>query len=270
MCRTMPAMKWVDVAGARLAYEDSGRSHGPIILLLNALGTDFGIWDEQRPVLDGSLRLLRFDARGHGKSLIADNGHAGPISLDLLLQDACAVLDAAGVDRAHWCGTSLGGMIALRAAIHAPQRVSRLILANTAAYLPPAEMWQSRVDTVLRDGMEPVAVAAAARWFTPEFIHDQPARVETVTSMVRATRPADYAGCCAAIQTMDQRASLPALRLPTLVIAGARDQGTPVEYAEQLVSQIAGSDLLVLDASHLACIEQAEDFSTAVVDFLRT
>ena len=260
-------MKLIDVAGARLAYEDSGRSHGPVLLLLNALGTDYGIWDEQRAALERSHRLLRFDARGHGTSLAVETAAGGAPSIALLLRDACAVLDAAGVERAYWCGVSLGGMIALRAATLAPQRVARLVLANTAAYLPPAEIWQARIETVLRAGMEPIAAAVAARWFTPDFIRDQATRVAQIVAMVHATRPTEYAACCAAIQSMDQRDSLAAMRVPTLVIAGARDPSTPVEHAELLVSQIAGSNLVVLDASHLSCVEQAEDFSAALVDF---
>ncbi len=260
-------MKMLDVMGARLRFEDSGRSHGPAVLLLNALGTDYGLWDEQRAALERSFRVLRFDARGHGKSIMLEGAPAAA-SIDDLLQDACKVLDAAGVERAHWCGVSLGGMIALRAATTVPQRVVRLVLANTAAHLPPSDAWQARIDTVTREGMAPIAAAVAARWFTPEFISGQGARVECVLDMVRTMQPSGYAACCAAIRDMDQRESLSAVQAPTLVIAGARDPATPPELADLLVSRIPGSDLTVLDASHLSCIEQSEDFSAAVMDFL--
>lgn len=263
-------MKMLDVEGARLAYEDSGRTHGPVVLLLNALGTDWGLWDEQRAALERSFRVLRFDARGHGMSTLAADNVPGTVSIDTLLQDACAVLDAARVERANWAGVSLGGMIALRAAAKLPQRVARLVLANTAAHLPPPELWQTRIETAARDGMGPIADGAAARWFTADFIASHAARVQRVVGMVRATDPAAYAACCAAIRDMDQRDSLVAVVAPTLVIAGTRDPATPVEHAELLASQIPGSDLLVLDCAHLSCIEQAGDFSAALMNFLRT
>jgi 3-oxoadipate enol-lactonase len=262
-------MKMLDVDGARLAYEDSGRNHGPAVLLLNALGTDWGMWDEQRAALERSFRVLRFDARGHGKSTLDDAATPPAWTIDTLVSDACAVLDAVGVERANWCGVSLGGMIALRAGVKRPQRVARLVLANTAAQLGTSESWQERIDGVLKHGTTAVADAIAARWFTPEFIASHGERVEKIVAMVRATRPAAYAACCAAIRDMNQRETLPFVLAPTLVIAGARDPGTTVEHADELHTKIAGADLLVLDASHMSCVEQAEDFSAALLDFLR-
>lgn len=262
-------MKMIDVDGARIAYEDSGRNHGQAVLLLNALGTDWGMWDEQRAALERSFRVLRFDVRGHGKSTLAGSATAPAWNLDTLVSDACAVLDAAGVERANWCGVSLGGMVALRAGVKRPQRVARLVLANTAAQLGTPEGWQERIDTARRHGTASLAEAVAARWFTPEFIASHSERVAKVVAMVRATQPAAYAACCEAIRDADQRETLPFVLAPTLVIAGARDPGTTVEHGEQLHAQITGSDLLVLDASHMACIEQAEDFSAALLDFLR-
>ena len=262
-------MKTIQVDGATLAYEDSGRSHGPAVLLLNALGTDHGLWAEQCAALQRSFRVLRFDARGHGKSTL-DGAAPANWSLDTLVQDACAVLDAAGVERAHWCGVSLGGMVAMHAATQQPQRVARLVLANTAAALPPADMWQSRIDAVRRDGLGAIADGAAARWFTPDFIASKPERVEQVQAMVRACDAGAYAACCAVIRDMDERTRLPQITAPTLVIGATRDPSTPLEHSELLLELIPGADLLVLDASHLSCIEQAEDFSGALLDFLRT
>ena len=263
-------MKMIDVDGARLAYEDSGRTHGPAVLLVNALGTDWGLWDEQHTALEASFRVLRFDLRGHGKSTLTDTATNPLWTIDTLVADACAVLDAVGVEHANWCGVSLGGMVAMRASIKRPQRVSRLVLANTAAQLGTPESWQVRSDAVLAGGMASLAEGVAARWFTPDFIVSHGERVERILQMIRATQPAAYAACCTAIRDMDQRATLPFVQAPTLVIAGARDPGTTVEHAELLVAQIPGADLLVLDASHLSCVEQSEDFSVALLDFFRS
>ena len=149
----------------------------------------------------------------------------------------------------------------MRAAVAAPARVARLVLANTTAHLPPPSMWDERIATVLRVGMGPIAEAVPQRWFTPGFVERSPAVVERIVAMVRATQPRGYAQACAAIRDMDQRSSLGGITAPTLLLAGARDPSTPVEHAEALLEAIPGSDLRVLDASHLSCVEDAESES---------
>ena len=246
----------------------SGRNHAPALLLLNPLGASTEVWSEQRPAFDRLFQVVRLDARGHGASRLPP-GEPAPCAIDDLLADALAVLDALKVHRAHWCGLSLGGMIAMRAAVAAPERIGRLVLANTTAYMPPASMWDERIATVLRAGMGPIADALPQRWFTPGFVDRAPATVERIVAMVRATQPRGYAQACAAIRDMDQRATLGGITAPTLVVAGARDPATPPEYAEALLDGIRGSDLQVLDAAHLSCVEDAGEFTGAVIDFLR-
>jgi 3-oxoadipate enol-lactonase len=259
---------FVERDGVRLHYVVSGRNHAPALLLLHPLGASLEVWSRQMPEFERFFRVVRYDARGHGKSVLPE-GAPEPRSIDDLADDALAVLDALRIERAHWCGQSLGGMVAMSAARRVPRRVTRLVLANTSPFLPPASMWDERIETVRQSGMDPIAEAVPPRWFTPGFIERAPEAVERVVAMVRATQPRGYAEACGAIRDMDQREAIAAITAPTLVITGAQDPATPLEHSEELVARIPGADLVVLDASHLANVEQPEDFTAAVVDFLR-
>jgi 3-oxoadipate enol-lactonase len=261
-------MPLVSRGEAALNVVESGRRHGEAVLLLHALGASVDMWAPQLKALERHFRVLRYDVRGHGRSTWPA-GAPAELTIADLAGDALAVLDAAGVGRAHWCGLSLGGMTAMWAAAEAPHRVGRLVLASTTAHFPPPEVWASRIETVLRDGLEPVAAGVAQRWFTEAFRAAHRDVVERTVAQVRATSPRAYAACCAAVRDMDQRERLGAIRAATLVVAGAADPGTTVEHAEATVARIGGADLLVLDAAHLCNVEQADDFNEALLDFLR-
>lgn len=258
----------IERPSGRLHYEVSGRNHAPTLVLLHPLGSSLGVWDPQMPLFEQFFRVVRFDARGHGKSTLAAGSEASCTLIDLAA-DAIEILDALHIERAHWCGMSLGGAVALQAAIHSPERVQRLVLANTAAHFPPPSMWDERRAVVLGQGLAPLIEAVPQRWFTAAFRAAQPERVEAVLELMRRTQPAGYAAACTALRDADLRSALTGVRAPTLVIAGAQDSATPLERAEELCESISGADLLVLDAAHLSNVEQAEDFSRAVIDFLR-
>ncbi|MEZ5487877.1 MAG: 3-oxoadipate enol-lactonase [Steroidobacteraceae bacterium] len=259
---------FVERDGCRLHYVVSGRNHAPPLLLLHPLGASLDVWAPQLPQLEPHFRVIRCDLRGHGKSEL-DLAPPSPRSMADFAADVLAVLDATRAPRAHWCGLSLGGQIAMWAALHYAARVRRLVLANTAAHLPPASLWEDRIATVLSAGMGPLAEAVPARWFTAGFREREPATVARIVEMLRGTTPRGYADACGALRDTDLREAIAGIALPTLVIAGAQDPSTPVEQAELLIERIAGSDLLVLDAAHLSNVEQPEDFSAAVIDFLR-
>lgn len=274
---------FVERDGARLHYLVSGRTHAPTVLLLHALGSSADAWQAQLPALERAFRVLRIDTRGHGRSGYLD-GATGTSAAVLHRSiadygaDVLAVLDALRIDRAHWCGLSMGGMVAMWAASQEPtaaggaalaQRVGRLVLANTSAHLGPHELWDSRIETVLRDGLAPIADSVGERWFGAEFRAAHPQVVEAAAQRVRDTSPRGYVEACVAIRDMDQCAALAAITVPTLVIAGAQDVATPIEHAEYLVEHIRGADLAVLDAGHMAAAEQPEEFTDLLLDFLQ-
>ncbi len=259
---------FVDREGFRLHYAMSGRNHAPPLLLLHPLGASMDVWAPQLPLLDPYFRVIRYDVRGHGKSELPE-GTPTPRTVADYAADAVAVLDAARAPRAHWVGLSLGGQTAMWAATHHAPRMRRLVLANTGPHLPPAGTWDDRIATALAQGMGPIAEAVPARWFTAGFREREPEAVARTIEMVRGTQPRGYAEACGALRDADLRESLPAILVPTLVIAGAQDVATPVAHSEAMIAAIPGADLLVLDASHLSNVEQPEDFGRALVDFLR-
>ncbi len=259
---------FVEREGFRLHYAMSGRNHAPPLLLLHPLGATMDVWAPQLPQLEPYFRVIRYDVRGHGKSELPA-GEPTPRTLADYADDALAVLDAARVPRAHWVGLSLGGLTAMWAATRHAGRVRRLVLANTAAHLPPASGWDERIAVALSRGMEPMAEALPGRWFTADFRAREPEVVARSVDALRSTSPRGYAEACGALRDADLRESIAAIQAPTLVIAGAQDVATPVEHAEAMIGSIVGSDLLVLDASHLSNVEQPEEFGVALVDFLR-
>jgi 3-oxoadipate enol-lactonase len=256
---------FVDREGFRLHYAMSGRNHAPPLLLLHPLGATMDVWAPQLPQLEPYFRVIRYDVRGHGRSEVPA-GEPTPRTLADYADDA---LDAPPPPRAHWVGLSLGGQTAMWAATRHAGRVRRLVLANTGPHLPPASTWDERIATALSQGMGPIADAVPGRWFTAAFREREPGQVAKTVEMVRGTQPRGYAEACAALRDADLRESLAGIVAPTLIVAGAQDVATPVEHAEAMHAGIPGSDLLVLDASHLSNVEQPEDFGRALVDFLR-
>jgi 3-oxoadipate enol-lactonase len=165
-------------------------------------------------------------------------------------------------------GLSKGGMVGQWLGAHAPERLTRLALANTAAWMGPAQAWQSRIETVMKDGMAAITEAVLDRWFTPGFRDQALGAVTPVRDMLLATPPQGYAGCCAAIRDMDQRGSLSAISVATLVIGGLQDPATPPAKAEEIAAGVADARLVMLDAAHLSNIEQPRAFTAALLEFL--
>lgn len=218
------------------------------------------------PELRRHFRIIRYDTRGHGTS----SAPSGAYSIAELGRDVLGLLDALGLDSDDWCGLSMGGMTGMSLAVNAPRRLKRIVLADTSTHMPPPEQWNDRIRKVMNEGMASIEQAVLDRWFTPEFQARAPEAVAKVRAMIRATPPQGYAGCCAAIRDMDQRETIRGVRAPVLVIAGARDPATLPDHAQLIHQRIAGSKLVSLDAAHLSNIEQAEAFTEAVVDFLKT
>jgi 3-oxoadipate enol-lactonase len=234
-------------------------------MLSNSLGTRLEMWDPQMAALSARYRVLRYDSRGHGRS----DAPQGPYDIGMLAGDACALLDALGIAKVHFCGLSKGGMVGQRLAIDHGSRLASLVLCATAAHLPPAELWNQRIEQTAREGMEPVVDAVTQRWFTEAFRVPPRPELEQVRAMILATPPQGYGGCCAAIRDMDQRAALGAIRTPTLLIAGADDPATTVDVMRGLERGIPGARLVVIpQAAHLVNIEQAERFNATLLGFL--
>lgn len=258
-------MPHATINGIRLYHEISGKADGPTLLLSNSLASNLHMWDPQMQTFHRHFRVVRYDSRGHGRSDAPD----GPYSIDMLTADAVGLLDHLGVARAHFCGLSKGGMVGQRLATLHPERVDRLVLADTAAYMGPADLWEGRIQLAEARGMAGVVDATLERWFTPAFRAHDPGAVARVREMILGTPVAGFVGCCRAIQAMDQRETIAAITAPTLIVVGADDPSTTPDKAREIQERIPHSHLTVLpEAAHLANIEQEALFDAAVIEFL--
>ncbi len=234
------------------------------MLLSHSLGTDMDLWMPQVPALAREFRVIRYDTRGHGRSSVPD----GPYRLADLGADALAVLDACEVQHAHVCGSSLGGLTAMWLAVHAPARVTALVLANTAARIGTSELWSERIRFVLADGVGALAHNIRGRWFTTAFADAHPEVIARFARVLTETSPVGYAGCCAAIAATDLNHVLARIDARTLVIGGVDDPATTPADAERLCAGIRGAQLNLLAAAHLSNVEQPVEFTQAVRRFL--
>lgn len=254
-------MPLAEANGTALFYDVVGPDGAPAVAFANSIGTTLEMWDAQAAALAGRYRVVRFDARGHGRSPVVDT----PITIDTLAADLAGLLDALGIARAHVVGLSLGGMTAQAFASAYPERVNGLVLMATAAYLPGD--WAARGQTVLADGMAAIVDAVMGRWFTPAF-HTAP---EAAASRQRFLDidPRGYAMCCGVIEAMDLRSVLARITAPTLIIAGADDRATPPAMGEEMRAGIAGAELVMLPrAAHILAIEQAAAVNRHLLAFL--
>jgi 3-oxoadipate enol-lactonase/4-carboxymuconolactone decarboxylase len=247
----------VETAAGRLHYRIDGPAEGAPVLLINSLGTTLELWSAQVAAWSRTYRVIRYDARGHGGSSVPP----GEYTLDDLGRDAEAVLDAAGVDTAHVCGISIGGLTAMWLGVNRPLRLRALVIANTAARVGTPERWTERIAKVRTEGMKAIADLAMTNWFTPAFRQREPGIVERFHRMVAACSPEGYAGCCAALRDADLRGVIGGIRARALVVAGDQDPSTPLADAEFIREAIPGSTLLTLNAAHLTNVEAAGSFT---------
>ncbi len=240
---------------------------GPWLTLSHSLAASNAMWDAQLPALTRHFRVLRIDTRGHGRS----SAPPGPYSLEGLADDVHGLFRELGVDRSHWLGMSLGGMIGQTFALKYPGVLTSLVLADTTARGAPnaATMWAERSALARSQGMRGLTESTLARWFTDAFRSAHPEVMARVAAMIGATPVEGYAGCCAAIAQLDVLDRLPSLDIPALVVVGEHDLATPLPMAQAMHERLAGSELLVLrGAAHIGNIEQADAFNAAALSFL--
>jgi 3-oxoadipate enol-lactonase len=241
--------------GLSLHYEISGLTTGPWIVLAHALGADLHMWDEVIPHLENNFRVLRYDARGHGLSTLPPL----PYSIEQLGSDLLNMLDWLSVERVYLCGLSLGGLVGLWLSIHAPQRIVKLVLANTAARIGTREGWNARISDVLALGMAPLAQLALGRWFTPQYRMEHPEEMNRIREMIERTSPQGYIGCCGVLRDTDLRSQLTAVETACLVITGREDPATPPQDGLALHAGLRNS--------HLSAWEQSARFASSILDF---
>ncbi len=256
-------MPVIQADGCPIRVEVAGDEHAPVLMLSNSLGTSLHMWDEQAAEFARHFRLVRYDSRGHGQS----GAPPGPYSIDRLGRDAVAVMDGLDIGKVNFCGLSKGGMVGMWLGANVPERIDRLILSNTACHMPATDLWNQRIATARRDGLSPLVEGIVERWFTKGFREREPNKVAEIRGMLLSTPAEGYAACCEAIRDMDQRESIKRITARTLVICGRHDPATNQEAAEAIRSRIPGASLTILDAAHIANIEQPDDYTETVLGF---
>ncbi len=247
--------------GCHIAYEVSGNLSGMPLILSPSLGTSMALFKKQLSDFERYFRVICYDPRGHGQS----DSPLGGYSLDRLGRDVIEILDFLKLEKAHFCGVSLGGMTGQWMGYRAPERLGTLILANTSAYMPPPSSWADRIAAVLEYGMEPMIEPILSRWFTPGFRIEKSESVVAIKTLLETTTPQGYAGCAAAIRDMDLRITNKLITARTCIISGTKDPAMPPEHASIIADAIPGSEQVHLNAAHLSNVEAAPAFNAAVL-----
>jgi 3-oxoadipate enol-lactonase len=257
-------MAFAEIDGLRIHYELSGDAGKPVLVLSHSLGVAMTMWEPQLKELGFHFRLLRYDTRGHGRS----DAPTGPYSVGDLGADVVQLMDALGIEKAHFCGLSMGGVIGQWLGVHASGRLDKLVLANTAAKIGNVDTWNARIQTVGEQGLGSIIEGTLERWFTAGFRESRPEKIAAMRAMLQATSAAGYAACCAAIRDADFRADLGRIQSPTLILCGKQDPVTSIDDGRWMAERIAGSKLVELNAAHLSNIEDSVGFNQSVLDFL--
>lgn len=256
-------MRMAALDKVQLHWREDGDPNGLPVLFANSLGTDLRLWDEVVALLPSSLRLIRYDLRGHGLSSCPP----GPYSIADLTDDAEELLAHLGVTSCVFVGVSLGGMIGQSLAARRPDLIQAMVLSNTAAKMGDGPMWQDRIAAVRRDGLEAVADRILERWFCPAFRQDP--RSEAWRNMLARTPCEGYVGCCEALAHADLSGSTAGLTLPVLVVAGADDLASPPDIVRATAALITGAEYVELqNVGHLPSIEAPRTFAEIVTEFI--
>ena len=250
---------------AAINYATFGDARKPAIIFSNSLGTNYQMWQPQINFFKKEYFIVCYDTRGHG----ASTAPQGPYSIEQLGTDVVNLLDHLNIQKASFCGISMGGLTGQWLAIHHPERFNHVIVCNTAAKIGQEQAWNDRAQLVREQGLKPIAETAASRWFTEPFIRSNTAIVESLSNDLGAGSPEGYASCCEALAKADVREQLKNITVPTLVVAGQKDPVTTVADAQYIINNVRSSSLFEINASHISNIEQPKAFNQAMQSFLQ-
>ena len=257
----------VEANGITVHYELTGPEEAPVVMLCHSLAATMNMWDAQMGSLTQRYGVLRYDLRGHG----ATDATSGPYTFDMLADDALALLDVLGIHSCHFVGLSIGAMIGQALALRKAQPLVSLTLCATSSHTAPEAqpIWDDRINTAQSQGMPAVAPATLDRWLSQDFQQRAPEETQRIRHMIEATPVAGFVGGAHAIRNLNFTERLKDIGLPTLVLVGKDDPGTPVATSEAIQREIKDAALVVLDrAMHLCNIEQAQAFNDSLRAFL--
>ena len=257
-------MPFANLPDMKLHYEISGAEHLPVVVFSNGLGTTMRMWERQVEAFSKYFRVLRCDTRGHGQSGVTP----GPYTIEQLSWDVVGLLDALGIERAHFCGLSMGGLIGMFLGTNAGGRFHKIALCDTAAKIGTNDSWNTRIQAVQSGGMKAISAGVIERWLTANFRASHPEDTQSIQSMLEAANPKGYIACCAALRDVDLRNTIGTIRNPCLALTGTHDTTPPPEEAHFLERSIPGAAYAEISAAHLSNVEARDEFNRHVLRFL--
>ena len=259
-------MNFARINGVLLHYRLAGPVGAPVVVLANSLGTDARIWDGVIAKLAGRYRVLSYDKRGHGLSDIP----AGDYSLDDHLDDLMGLADHLGITRFALGGVSIGGLIAQGAALRAPERLTALVICNSAAKSGDHAFWTARMEAVLERGVASIADGIMERWFSPAFRAERTEDLAGWRNMFLRSDARGYAATCATLRDADLRERIGAIALPSLLVAGGDDLAMPAAQVEATATAIAGARYVVFpQVGHIPSIEAPDRLADLMTEFFK-
>jgi len=258
-------MDFATIHGVTIAYQVRGPAGARVIALVNSLGTDARIWDAMIGAISSRYRVLTYDKRGHGLS----DSPEGPYSLDHHINDLTGLADVLGIESFAVVGVSVGGVIAQGLAARHKDRVSALVLCDTAVRIGTSESWNDRIATVRSAGTIAIADAIMERWFSPDFRRDRPADLAGWRNMLIGANREGYVATCATLRDTDLTREAATIAVPTLVVVGEYDLSTPPDLVRATAELIPGARFEIIRAAgHIPSIEQPDSLARLVTDFL--
>jgi 3-oxoadipate enol-lactonase len=255
------------INGVDLEWRIDGAKHGETVMLCHPLSVDMTIWEPQIEAFGTRYRVLRYDHRGHGGSVAATGG----FDFDTLAADAAALLRELGIDKVHFVGVSMGGVIGMKIAIGHPELLSSLVLCATVSEVDQGfrDSCDARIDAARRRGIEALIEPTLKRWFTKGYFQDAPSALDKVREMMRRSSVDAYVGFCESLGELNITPQLGAIRSPTLVVAGQDDATSPISNLQLIGKAIPGAQFAIIpEAGHLPNFEQPRYFNDVVLRFL--
>jgi len=259
----------IEANGISVGYDLTGNPDGEVITLSHSLATTREMWWPQIEALEANYRVLRYDTRGHGET----DGPDEPYSIPLLAKDLVALLEALKIDKTHFVGLSMGGMIGQLLAATRRELLKTVTLCATTCQMPKeaTPAWDERIVLAGAKGMDALVESTVERWFTRTYIDSSTASLDRVREMIRQTPPQTFIRCGQMIKVLAQLDMLKEIQSPTLVVVGAEDPSTPPAASKLIKEHITGAEMeIISQASHLLNVEQAESFNERLLQFLNT
>jgi 3-oxoadipate enol-lactonase len=247
----------------RLNVLAEGPDDGFPVIFSHHIGGTIACFDAQVPALAGR-RVVRFDTRGQG----ASDAPEGEYSVEMLGRDVLAIMEALDIASADFVGVSQGGMTGMWLAANHPDRIRRLVLANTAPFIPNKQIWDDLAAKARAEGMADIARSTIESWLSDGFRAGQKNAVEQLVAAMADMPAVGYAGNTSVLRDVDLREALAAISAPTLVIGGAEDgpRGASVPVITRGVQD--GRSIVLPNAAHLSNVENAPAFNAAMMAHL--